>query len=151
MLLKRKSEEGLSDWEIEAKTKVRRSSIREQRNTSTLQVKIAENIRILPYAYFQEARFHQEGKAWEINLYWPSVIVTVKGENLDRMVGLVAEQSLSSLEFRSDGEKSPRDDDPDFESLTLTPRSEGPFPPPPAEAKSQEGPKAIYRQCYSVV
>lgn len=137
MLLPRKTEEGLSKWEIEARAKVWRSSVREQRNTSTLRVKIGHDTRILPYAYFQEARFHREGTAWEINLYWPSVIVTMKGENLDRVADLVAEQSLSSLGFQPDGDKHEREDT-EFESVTLTPRSENPFPHPSAETTSRE-------------
>ena len=151
MLLKRKSEEGLSEWEAEAKAKVLRSSVSEQRNTPTLQVQIAQDTRILPYSYFQEARFHREDKAWEIELYWPSVTVTIKGINLEKMVRQVAEHALASLEFHPDGDKHMREDRPEFESITLTPRAEGPLPPRTAEAKPREAVQAAPRHCYSVV
>jgi hypothetical protein len=69
---------------------------------------------------------------------------------MDKMPELIAEHGLALLKFHPDGEKVERDDFPEFESVTLTARSENPALPPPGEAKSQAGPKVAYHQGYSV-
>jgi hypothetical protein len=153
MLLKRKSEDLLEGGLAAAANTgwPRRSHINEQRQTPTLHVEVAQEITILPYSYFQEARFYRNGETWEVVLYWPSVIVTVKGQNLEKMVRLTAEQSLASLEFRPAVKQPVSDDLPEFESITVTPRTASPSPLPPVETKPQAGPKNVHRQCYSVV
>jgi hypothetical protein len=147
VLLKRKTEP-FAEWEAQAKTW--RTTIDQQRNTPMLRIEIAQEITVLPYSYFQEARFWRNEKVWEITFFWPSVMVTIKGQNLQKIVRLMAEQSLAALEFRPEGEKSPKDDDPEFESVTVASRAESPMSPP-VTTKSEEGPKTLHRQCYSVM
>jgi hypothetical protein len=151
MLLKRKSADAVEvALEAQADRKVWRSTIREQRNSSSLQVETDEEITILPYAYFQEARCRKQVEAWEIVLYWPWVIVNVKGRNMEKMPGLIGEHGLALLEFHPQGEKLNRDDRPELESVTLIPRTETPVLPPPAEAQSSARPNASHRYSYSV-
>jgi hypothetical protein len=151
MLLKRKSVDALEEaLQAQAERKVWRSTIREQRNSSSLQIKTDEEITILPYAYFQEARCRKQDGTWEIVLYWPWVIVNVKGRNMEEMPGLIGEHGLALLEFHPQGEKLNRDDRPELESVTLIPRTENPVLPPPTEAQSSATPKASYRYSYSV-
>ena len=129
--------------------KVWRSTMRQQRNIPSLQIVTDEGVRILPWAYFQEATSRRHGDMWEIVLHWPSVVVTVKGRNMDRMPGLIAEHELAVLEFHPEGEK--REDLPEFESITLTTRPEDPLLPQPAKARPPRGPAFAHQQCYSVV
>jgi hypothetical protein len=136
MLLPRKSEDAL--LRALGGDKVWHSTMREQRNSSCLQIVTDEERTILPYSYFQEARCRERDKTWEVVLYWPWVIVTVRGRNMDKMPELIAEHGLALLKFHPDGERVARDDFPEFESVTLTPRSENSFPHPPANSASRE-------------
>ncbi len=149
MLLPRKSEPW-AEFLAEAAAKVWHSTMREQRNSSCLQIVTDEGNTILPYSYFQEARCRKRDKTWEVVLYWPWVMVSVRGRNMDKMPGLIAEHGLALLEFHPNGERVERDDLAELESVTLTARLENPALPPPAEAKSQAGPKTSYHQGYSL-
>jgi hypothetical protein len=148
MLLKRKSED-VAGWD-QAERTVWHSTVREQRGSTSLQIETDDGITILPYSYFQEARCRKQDRTWEIVLYWPWVIVSVKGRNLEKMPGLIAEHGLASLEFHPQGEKVNRDDRPELESVSLIPRSEEPVLPPPAGVPSPVGAKTAYRYSYSV-
>jgi hypothetical protein len=145
MLLRRKSE---TLAELEAT--VWRSTVREQRNSASLQIETDEGITILPYAYFQEARCRKEGEVWEIVLYWPWVMVSITGRNLEKMPGLIAEHGLASLEFHPQGEKVQRQDRPDLESVCLIPRRESPVLPSPACMPAAAGTKTPHQYGYAV-
>jgi hypothetical protein len=148
MLMKRESQ-GVAGWEQAEKT-VWHSIVREQRSSSSLQIETDEEITILPYAYFQEARCRKKDRTWEIMLYWPWVIVSVKGRNMEDLPRLIAEHGLALLEFHPQGERVNRDDRPELESVTLIPRSEEPVLPPPVGAQSPAGSNTAYRSSYSV-
>jgi hypothetical protein len=151
MLLKRKSADAVEvALEAQADRKVWRSTIREQRNSSSLQVETDEEITILPYAYFQEARCRKQVEAWEIVLYWPWVIVNVKGRNMEKIPGLIAEHGLASLEFHPERERVHRDDQPDLESVTLISRTADPAAPAPVQAEPQPGANTVPRYSYSI-
>jgi hypothetical protein len=144
MLLPRKSD----PWAgLEAK--VWHSVMREERGTPSLRIVTDEGIRILPYAYFQEASCQRHGETWEIALHWPSVIVTVRGRNMEKMPELIAEHGLALLEFHPQGDR--REDLPEFESILLTTRPEDSSSPQAATAKPPRSPAVAHRQCYSVV
>jgi hypothetical protein len=145
MLLPRKSDH----W-AELEAKVWRSTVREQQNSSSLQIEADGEITILPYAYFQEARCRKQGTSWGITLYWPWVMVCVTGRNLEKMPGMIAEHGLASLQFHPEGERGTADDRPELDSLALIPRSEDPALPPSAERKSPAGTKASYRYSQSI-
>jgi hypothetical protein len=148
MLLPRKSEDAL--LRALGGDKVWHSTMREQRNSSCLQIVTDEEMTILPYSYFQEARCRKRDKTWEVVLYWPWVIVSIRGRNMDKMPELIAEHGLALLKFHPNGERVKRDDCPEFESITLKARSQDPVLPPNAEAKPQAGPKVTHRYSYSV-
>jgi hypothetical protein len=151
MLLKRKSADALeAALEAQAERTVWRSTIRQQQHSSSLQIETDEEITILPYAYFQEARCRKKGETWEIALYWPWVVVRIKGMNMQKMPDLIGDHELASLEFHPEGQRVRRDDQPEVESVTLIPRTEAPLLPPPAEAQSAGGAIASHRYSYPV-
>lgn len=74
---------------------------------------------IITYSYITRIRY-TEGSI--ISLVCPDCIITMKGERLREMVGLLHDEKLRYIQEFGEGFEKPAGDDPVVESMTVTER-----------------------------
>jgi hypothetical protein len=106
--------------------KIERQEILEKQGSPTVRFIIDSHTFILPYAFFVRAECHVQDDRFLIIAHWTTLLVTIQGFRLDKLVEWLAEYRLFSVTLRTEIEKSPDENQPYLERILITMREESP-------------------------